>query len=294
MNPNLAFIDILPTVKADSRSATFKKETASDSSDSKKKVPRAQSPSAKWAFVEISGMETDSALLQKKGVAVRVDRDAQMFTEGIDQIKRAVNRVGFWMAESINTDIANALINGGTLPTWTPAAAWSETTAKPVEDLINLEAQMERDGYPYSMTDVYVNKTNWSELKKYLTAIDVADGKQRDIYGMPKIDKQTIEIPVVDSVVRKTAGMAEGGILALDRNNPAGTIFFNNDPAYAPQTISFKTVANGQVVKKEVKNFGISMKIYEDQETDDTVIKVWYDLATAVIEPYAALYDTGI
>lgn len=300
MNPDLAFIDstkpgMLPTVPADGRAVNYKKETTSASSDTKKKTPRIRTESAEWTYVNITQMETASAILKSNGFAISIDRDAIRFTQGIDEIKRAFERVGFWLAEGINTDMVTAITGGATTPTWTPTAVWSAANATPVDDMIKLEAQMEREGYPYSMTDIYVHKDNWFELKGYLTSVDVELAKQRAVYGMPQIDKNTINIPVVQSDIHKCAsGLSEGYALALDRNNPCGTVFYNNDPAFAPATIPYKTVVAGKEVTKQVKNFGINTHKYVEDDTHNTIIQLWYDMITVIKEPYAALYDSGI
>lgn len=293
MDPYLVFLDIIPKIKADARAITYKQEPYSNSTDPKKKTPRARSPSSKWAYVEISQMEQKAGILNRQGIAVKVDEDAIDFVEGIDEIQRAYNKVGFWLAENLNSSIATALIAGATTPTWTPVDYWSNyaSTASPVKDLIALEEQMEREGYPYRFTDAFVNKTNWYELKQYLTAINVADGKQSGVLGMPETSKSIINVPVVGVDIHKLlSGIDEGGILALDRNNPAGTLFYNNSPRYSTETVSYKTRDGA----KSVPNFGFNFNQYTDPETHEVIMQFWFDQTFVVKEPYAVLYDTGI
>lgn len=295
MEPLLPFLEMFPKVKADARSVSYKQETVSASSDSKKKKPRDRTPSADWSYLDITPMEMKSGILNKKGFAIKVDEDAIDFTEGVDEIRRAYNKVAFWLAQDMNTTIGDTLKALATTPTWTPTAAWSEGTATPVDDLIRLEEQMEREGYPYRMTDIFVNKSNWYELKGYLTSADISEGKQKEIYGIPTIMQDTMNIPVVGSGVHKLlSGVDEGYILALDKNNPAATTYYNNSPRYSTQRIQYQTVVDGKKTTRAVPNFGFNFNQYTDQETHDVVMQFWFDQVTVVKEPYAALYDSGI
>lgn len=300
LESDLTFINpskpgMIPAVKADGKAVNYKQETTSAGSDTHKKTPRVKTPTAKWAYVEIDQMEKKSAILQEKGVAIKIDRDAVTSVQGVDEIKRAFSKVSFWMAQAINTDIITAITDGATTPTWTPTAEWSEATATPVDDLLNLEPQMERDGYPYELTDVYVHKTNFAEMKGYLTSVDIADGKQKNIYGMPNISKDTIHVPVIQSDVHKLkSGLTEGYVLGLDRNNPCGTYYYNNDPMFAPAKIKYDTIEAGKKVTRTVNNIGINTHQYFDNDSHCQIIQLWYDGVAVVKEPYAALYDSGI
>lgn len=300
MEPQLWFLDngmpgMLPIVKSDSKAVTYKKETTSAASDTQKRTPRAKTELAKWTYVNISQMTETSAILNSKGFAVKISRDAIRFTEGVDEIKRAFKRVGYYLAQSINTDITTAIIDGATTPDWTPHAVWSASDATPVDDLIRLEAQMEREGYPYELTDTLIHKTNFTELKAYLTSLDIDGTKQKDIYGQPQISKSKIDIPIIQGSVHKMqSGISEGSVIGLDRNNPCGTIYYNNDPKYSSENITYNTVVDGKVTPKTVPNIGINTHTYEDNESHATIIQLWYDMVTAVQEPYGALYDTGI
>lgn len=295
MEPLLPFLEIFPKIKADARAVSYKQETVSASSDTKKKTPRTRSPSAAWTYLDITPMEMKSGILNKKGFAIRVDEDAIDFTDGVDEIRRAYNKVAFWLAQDQNTTVGDAIKAGATTPTWTPSAVWSDGAATPVDDLIRLEEQMEREGYPYRMTDIFINKTNWYELKGYLTSADIDGTKQKEIYGMPTITGDTIDIPVVGSGVHKLlSGVDEGYVLALDRNNPAATIYYNNSQRYSTQKISYPTVVDGRKTTKTVPNFGFNFNQYTDNETHDVVMQFWFDQVTVVKEPYAAQYDNGI
>ena len=292
MEPYLAFLDILPKVKTDSRSVRYKQETVSASTDTKKKTPRTLTPSSKWTYLDITEMEIKSALLNQEGFAIRIDEDAVQFVEGIDEINRAYNKVGFWLAENINT-LTVAAIKADIESSGVSTTVWSGADATPVANLINFEDEMVQEGYPYRATDYYVDQTNFKELKAYLTSLDIGDLKQKQIYGMPTIKNDTINIPVVSGNVRRLlSGLDHGSLLVLDANNPAGVIYYNNNPKYATEKISY--MASDKKVKT-VANLGFNFHKYVDDETHDTVMQFWLDQVCVVKEPKAGRYlSSGI
>jgi hypothetical protein len=175
MNPLLAWTDIFPMVKATAPVVGYKQESTSDSGDTKKEKPRLMTTSGQWTYVNISQFTMKSAILNKKGYAIKIDQDALDYTEGVDEILRAFRKTGFWIAEDFNDRISSEITASATaLSTdWTPAAVWSDANATPIADLEELEDVFIREGYPYRLTDVYVQKANFKELKKYLTSLDI-------------------------------------------------------------------------------------------------------------------------
>lgn len=295
MEPYLTFMDLFPKVETDSRAVRYKQETVSASSDTLKKVPPLLATGAKLPRVDITNMSISSALLNQRGLEVVIDRDAVRFTEGVDVINRAYRRVGYWVAQSINDYIGSTVTAGVTAGggNWTPTAVWSSDTATPVDDLIRFEGQVNnQEGYPYMLTDVYIHYTNFTELKGHLTAADIDGIKQREIYGMPNIRKDMINIPVVNTNVhRMLSGITEGYILGLDMNNPAATIYYNNDPDFSSPTITYQGSDGGV---KTVDNFGFNFNSYVEDDTHSTVMQFWCDYTVAVQESKGGLYDSGI
>lgn len=295
MEPYLTFLNILPKVQTDSRSVRYKQETVSASSDTLKKVPPLLATGAKFPRVDITNMSVSSALLNQRGVEVVIDRDAIRFTEGIDVINRAFRKVGYQLAQSQNDNIGSSLTSGVTAGggNWTPTAVWSSDSATPVDDLIRFEGQVNnQEGYPYMLSDVYVHYTNFTELKGHLTAADIDGIKQREIYGMPNISRDTINIPVVNANVHKMlSGISEGYILGLDLANPAGTIYYNNDPEYSTPSVSYQ---GSDGVMKTVPNYGFNFNSYQEDDTHSTILQFWCDYTVAIQESKAGLYDSGI
>ena len=135
--------------------------------------------SGQWTYVEISQFTMKAANLNKRGFAIKIDQDALDYVEGVDEIQRALLRTGFWIAEDYNTRISDEILASGTALAgdWNPSA-WSDENATPISDLEDLEDAFIREGYAYRLTDVFVHRDNFKELKKYLTSIDINQYKQ--------------------------------------------------------------------------------------------------------------------
>lgn len=297
MNPLLAWTDIFPQVRATAPVVAYKQEITSDSGDTKKERPKLMTTSGQWTYVEISQFTMKAANLNKRGFAIKIDQDALDYVEGVDEIQRALRKTGFWIAEDYNTRISTEIANSGTALAgdWTPAAEWSDANAAPISDLEDLEDAFIREGYPYRLTDVFVHKDNFKELKKYLTSLDINQYKQEKLYGTPNNgNRDTLEIPVVGATVhRLLSGISEGDIIAIDRNNPGITIFYNQSPRYSAMSGTYETMQNGQKISKSL-SYGFNMNKYFDNETHQTIIQMWYDNVPVTIEPYAIAIDTGI
>ena len=297
MNPLLAWTDVFPQVRATAPVVGYKQELTSDAKDTKKQKPKIKTTSGQWTYVEISQFTMKAATLNKKGFAIKIDQDALDYVEGVDEIQRAFRKTAYWIAEDYNDRISSEIAANGTALAgdWTPEAVWSDPNAAPIADLEELEDAFIREGYAYRLTDVFIHKDNFKELKKYLTSLDINQYKQENLYGTPNNGKRdSIEIPVVGTTVhRLLSGVDEGSIIAIDKDNPGITIFYNQSPRYSAMNGAYDTVVNGQKVSKSL-SYGFNFNKYFDNETHETVIQLWYDNAPVTIEPYAVATDTGI
>ena len=297
MNPLLAWTDVFPQVRATAPVVGYKQELTSDAKDTKKQKPKIKTTSGQWTYVEISQFTMKAATLNKKGFAIKIDQDALDYVEGVDEIQRAFRKTAYWIAEDYNDRISSEIAASGTALAgdWTPEAVWSDPNAAPIADLEELEDAFIREGYAYRLTDVFIHKDNFKELKKYLTSLDINQYKQENLYGTPNNGKRdSIEIPVVGTTVhRLLSGVDEGSIIAIDKDNPGITIFYNQSPRYSAMNGAYDTIVNGQKVSKSL-SYGFNFNKYFDNETHETVIQLWYDNAPVTIEPYAVATDTGI
>lgn len=297
MSPLLAFVDVFPKVQSTARTVAYKREKTSDSADANKQYPSVLTSSSQFSYLTINQMEIKAASLNKKGFAIKIDQDALDYVEGVDEIQRALRKVGYWLAQDYDNQVSAEIAASGTALSsgWTPAAVWSDTAnATPIADLEDLEDCFIREGYPYKLTDVYVNRTNYKELKKYLTSIDIDSFKQQSLYGVPNTGTDVMNIPVVGTTVhRLLSGVSDGSIVAMDRNNPGMTIFYNNSPRFSTNVGAYDTIEDGTRVRKPY-SFGFNFNRYTDQSTLEEVLQFWYDIAPVVIEPYAIATGTGI
>jgi len=296
MNPLLKFVDMFPKVRSTARVIAYKQEQTSDANDANKQLPRRLTTRSQFTYVTINQMEIKSAVLNKKGFAIAIDQDALDFTEGVDEIERAIRKLSFWLAQDYDTQVFNAITASGTSlsSTWNPTTVWSDPNATPVADLEELEDLMIREGYPYRLTDVFLYKDNFKEFKKYLTSLDIGDFKQQSIYGVPNNgNRDSLDVPVIGTTVhRLLSGITDGGIIGIDRNNPGMTIYYNQSPRYSTMTGAYETMQDGARVRKPY-SFGFNFNRYTDQETHEEILQFWYDIAPVVHEPYAILVGTS-
>lgn len=277
-------------------SFTYRYDNVGAASDPKKKKPGHAMVGGDFPEIDMSRSTYAAGMVEARGFQIRIKRKTiRDQPAGINEIQRAYKIAGYWMAQFINDDALAAFKTGATTPTWTPTAVWSAANATPVDDLIRLEAQMEREGYPYALTDVLIHKDNWYELKGYLTSVDVNDAKQRQIYGIPVVKQDVINIPVCGCDVMKIkSGMTEGYVLGLDRNNPAAELHYYTDPKFGSDTVTYETIIDGVKQMVTADNIGFQYYTYEEQATNDQILRFSVESKTVVTEAYAALYDSGI
>jgi hypothetical protein len=283
-------------VQDDKASFLYRYDAVGMDADPKKAKPAHVAIGGDFPEIDMSRPSVTTAMTESRGFMVRIKRQViREEPQGISEVMRAYNFAGFWMARFINDAILTAITAGATTPSWTPTAVWSAATATPVDDLIRLEAAMERDGYPYRLTDCFVHKTNWYELKQYLTSVDIGDVKQRQFYGIPAITGDEIEVPVSGAVVHKCqTGMTEGYMLGLDRNNPCAELHYYVDSKFGTDTVSYDSVVNGARQRIKAANIGFHFEQLEDPNNHDTQLKFWVESKCVVTEAYAAQYDNGI
>jgi hypothetical protein len=294
--PFLFWTQFIRPVQENTAAFLYRYDAIGMDADPKKKKPAHVILGGDFPEIDMSRPSITSAMTESRGFMVRIKRNViREEPKGISEVVRAYKFAGYWMARFLNDNIGDALKAGATTPTWTPTAVWSAAGATPVDDLIRLEAQMEREGYPYALTDVLVHKDNWYELKAYLTSVDISESKQRSIYGVPVIKKDQMTIPVVDADVWKIkSGMTEGYALGLDRNNPAGELHYYIDNKFGTDTVSYNTIVNGVPTMQTADNLGFHFEQIEDPDNHDLKLKFWVESKAVVTEAYAAQYDSGI
>ena len=292
MDPELVFLGVIPYVDSGGENPTYGIK-ASKSSDAKKQTPRLKTPSSRFPEVEITRITKRSAVLSEEGLSIRLDKDAIQKKAGIDMIMDAFQTVGYWVAEYMNTGIYSTLDAGSTDSGITVSGVWSATTSTPVDDARAFKNSMKREGYPYRMTNMYVNMDNFEEMEIYLAQSDIA--KYRDAADAIGNGDEMV-LPMAGKPVMRGmfSGITEGDIMGLDKNHPGATLFYHNDPLFSVPQIAFEVIENGKPTTKQVQNFGLSTHRYFEDDTHDTVIQVWMDYTVVVKDAYSIITENGI
>ncbi len=276
----LTFEQVVNDIRIDARSVIYKQEAASHSSDTNKVLPKTRTESSDWTYVNIEAINIKSAILNSEGFAVRIDRDAIRFAEGVDEIQRAFNRIGYWMAQHVNDTIGTRLKADATGPTTKLGSptVWSAAGATPIKDLLNISEDMRQEGFPYRVTDVYTHDDNWYELQDHVLFLD---NRKIDFTSEVGADNNNNlininKVPGVN-VWGLLSGIDEGDILALDRNNKAATMYHSIDPEFS-------------VTRPDESISDIQIHRFKDNKTHDEIIQIWKDFAVVVKEPEGAIF----
>jgi len=280
-------------VQDDKAAFLYRYDAVGMDSDPKKKKPAHVMIGGDFPEIDMSRPSIASGMTESRGFSVRIKR--QVIREqamGVNEIQRAYKFAGFWMARYINDNVIDAM-KTYTAASMSPVANWSAAGAVPVKDLSVLEAEMDREGYAYSMTDVLTFKTQWYELKDYLTSVDINEAKQRQMYGIPEVKKDQITVPVVGADVWKVkSGLTDGMLIALDRNNPGIELHYYVDNKFGTDTVSYETVINSVKQQTTAANVGMHFDTWVEKGSEDTLLKFWVESKPVVTEAYAGLYKS--
>lgn len=293
MDPYLAFNGMFPATGINARSVITTKEQYSDDSDPKKVWPARLTESSDWPNVSISPITQESAMLQKYGLQMKVGEDVLKISEGMGEINKALNRIGFWLAQFMNTRFSTTTIAECTnlAGNWTPTTLWSNTdTATPIQDLVKFKRCMRRTDRPYNCTDIYINTADYNDLELFLIDVN-ADLAKRQMIGQTTVGEDSVYIPAIRANVHRIdEGISESGILGLDSRNPVGTYYYYNDPRYGTKSISYPTNDG----TRTVPGFGLNTYQYFEDSSHEIVTQFWFDGIFVVEDAYGAIYDTGI
>jgi hypothetical protein len=296
MDPYLVFSGMFPAVPVDARAVITTKDNYSNSSDPLKVWPTRLTESADWPNVNISPIVQDSAMLQKHGLQMKVGEDLLKTASDRTVIMKQIQRVAFWMAQFMNSNIGTTLISDGTAlaGNWTPTAAWDQSNADPVRDLVTFKRSMRRSDKPFACTDIYVNTSEYNDLELFLIDVN-ADAAKRAQIGQTTVGEDAIYIPALRGTVHRVDdGIDSGSIVGLDQINSCGTYYYYNDSRYGSQSVSYTVVQEGKKVQKTVPGFGLNTHQYFDDKTHEIVTQFWFDGIFVVEEPYGTINDTGI
>lgn len=298
LEPTLYWTDVIPRVRTETGTVRYRYESVSASGDTKKETPPIHTPTARFPKVDKTDMSIASAVTREHGFEIDIDRKAVTQKDGINELVEAYETAAFWIAEYMNSEVLSALTAGATssFTYFSPSAVWSDASALPIADLMALADDMDREGYPFTLTDVYMNTAGFRELRNYLTFYDSATESQRKMFGVPQdIQKESIYIPAIDATVHKVkSGMTDSYVLGIDRNQNVATTFYFTDDYFSQANVSYTTVIDGSEQRKTVANPGIHYHSFFDDHDHVHVMQFWMDNVTKVKKPYGVLYGSGI
>jgi hypothetical protein len=297
--PLLVWNKLFPGVQEESNSFMYAYDSSGKASDTKKQKPAPFTDGALFPEIDRSRKSYTSALTNSSGFSMRLPREVVRRTGGASELLDAYETAGYWLANYINDTIQTDICAGATtsFTKFSVGTAWSETGATPVQDIMNLAEDMDREGYPFRLTDLFVEKTNWYELKDYLTSVDVSDLKATRAYGLPEVKGDEAYIPITDTRVHKLySGLDHSYVLGIDAtpSQRVAEIHYFNDEKYSIPNIRYQTIRNGQKVTETVPNFGLHFKQYEEDNSHDTILQFWCEFKAVVKKPYGVLYGSGI
>lgn len=294
MEPTLKFVDMIPFVDSGGQPVIFGIKNSA-SADGYKQAPRLTAPSSRFAEVQISRMTKDTAITKAEGLAVTFDSDALRLPAGKDMIMDAYESVAYWLAEYMNSNIYTTLDAGSTDAGMTPTAVWSAAGATPLLDMVNFKNGFIRQGYPYRLTDAFVDGTNYAEMETFLIGSDIPEYRQA-VINAPIQDEIVLPIEGKPVLHRILSGVTHGDIMGLDRNHKtAASVFYHNDPDFGtPASISYETVVAGQTVTKTIPNFGLSTHQFYVDDTHETKVQIWIDSVVKVKDAYGVITDDGL
>lgn len=304
VEPNLIFGDYVSgPVQEDKASFLYMYDDVGISGDTKKQTAPRFEVGADLPRLDFSVPSTAAAITEAKGFEIAIPR--ALVRDGIAgeaAIDRVMRRAGYILAEQINTVILAAMTGGATGATTVFDASvaangvWSGVDAAPVTDLMALAQDMDVEGYPYRTSDVFVNKAGFYELKEYLNFVDGDQFSDQRVTGT-MINRDTIYVKQADVTVHKVmSGMTDSYVLGLDMLNPGGELHVYNDPMFSvgAPTISYKTIENGKSVTKSAPNVGVHFYSYMEEDTKNSVLQYWFENKTAITQPLALQYSSGI
>jgi hypothetical protein len=278
---------------------TYLKDQFNKMNDPQRKLPVEHVIGTKLPEINRTRKTILPGVLKEKGFSLRVGKEVLKSVPKAEvEIQENYQFAAYALGVMVNYDIITQAAAGANTTTsaFSPSETWANTTgtADPVGDLIGLYQDMDNDGYEGDLTDVWIYKTQWYQLQKYLKDVHINQAKMENDYGMPEFRTDTINIPIVGDVHKiKTTdvGLSSGAVIGMDRNHPGLEYHYRIDPEYSTFKIQYLTKAqDGGFVQQETDNFGLHYRWYEEQSSRDIIQEFWYEGQTVVKKPYNLIY----
>lgn len=235
MEQNLDFLGVFPEVPTDALSFSYFEDTTNAGADIASGVMGTPNPLgeiSELSEIEVSTISMKHGAMERFGYQLRFSKKQLREAAVIDEISRAYDRAAFGMSKKINDDTVDEIkavsnditeVNGNKV--------WSDGEATPVEDVLSFVEASMVEGYPYELNELFLHKTNYFELMKYLQGVDIN-------WVRDPLSPNGRTMPIVNGVKINnlhSTQLAEGGYIGLDNRYPAITAHKYLDPEHSTQ-----------------------------------------------------------
>lgn len=267
MNPELRYMNLFR--KTNLNGATtfeYMRDETSAEDDIQKGVmsePIEVSELSKLSKIEISGIEKKLGDTAQFGYAMEFSEQKLRENGIIDDILRFYDRAAYGMARKINIDILNNMKNFAAAdPITLNDGSWDDSEMI-TEDLIDMKRAFEIEGYPYRLSDIFLQTDNYYEANKYYKKVDGS------------FNPGNIEGLAFHNIM---SDIEEGKLIGIDKKVSPLTLYYNKNPKHSVIPNSFININ----------------KVTEDKYPFVTRIEMWAEMGLACKEPKAILLQDGI
>lgn len=232
LEQQLDFLDIFPRVKTDALSFSYFEDITNAGADitaGTMGTPNVLGEIGELSEIEVSRISLSHGAMERFGYQLRFSQRQLREAAVVDEISRAVDRAAFGIAKKMNDDVIDALkAVSNDITEVAGSAVWDNAAATPVEDILSFVEASMVEGYPYELNELFLHKTNYFEMMKYLQGIDI--NWVRDPMSNGRV------MPVVNGVKIQnlhSTQLAEGGYIGLDGRFPAMTVYEYLDPKHS-------------------------------------------------------------
>lgn len=274
MEQQLDFLNIFPRVQTDALSFSYFEDTTNAGADLVSGVmgsPNQLAEVGELSEIEVSRISMQHGAMERFGYQLRFSQRQLREAAVVDEIARAYDRAAFGMSKKMNDDIIDKLkAVSNDISEVAGAAVWSDAAATPVEDILSFVEASMIEGYPYELNELFLHKTNYFEMMKYLQGIDIN-------WVRDPLAPEGRVMPVVNGVRINnlhSTQLAEGGYLGLDARYPAMTVYEYKDPKH-------NTIEGGM----------INVNVYEEERFPyNIVVEMYAERGLALKVPNAVSY----
>ena len=262
LEQQLDFLDIFPRVNTDALSFSYFEDTTNAGADLTAGTmgkPNVLGEIGELSEIEVSRITMSHGAMERFGFQLRFSQRSLREIAVVDEISRAMDRAAFNMAKKMNDDIIDKLkAVSNDITEVAGAAVWSDAAATPVEDVLSFVEASMVEGYPYELNELFLHKTNYFEMMKYLQGIDIN-------WVRDPLAPEGRVMPVVNGVKIQnlhSTQLAEGGYIGLDGRFPALTVYQYMDPKHGSLPGG---MVNVNVYEEERFPYNIVVEMYAER-----------------------------